>query len=100
MLFRSAEWLVVGAAEADLPALRAELAGLGVAGEAEPGGGIRIPVGGPRAPEVLRAIHTPLTFVRTHAPTLEDAYLEIVGRSAEAEGEAAEGSAPEGSAGA
>jgi hypothetical protein len=29
---------------------------------------------------VLRAIQTPLSVVRTHAPTLEDAYLEIVDR--------------------
>ena len=26
------------------------------------------------------AIETPLTLVRTHSPSLEDAYLEIVGR--------------------
>ena len=28
---------------------------------------------------VLRSIETPLSVVRTHAPSLEDAYLEIVG---------------------
>jgi len=28
---------------------------------------------------VLRMIETPLTVLRTHAPTLEDAYLDIVG---------------------
>jgi ABC-2 type transport system ATP-binding protein len=27
---------------------------------------------------VLKSIDTPLSVVRTHAPTLEDAYLEIV----------------------
>jgi hypothetical protein len=30
---------------------------------------------------VLRRIETPLTVVRTHAPSLEDAYLEIVSRA-------------------
>ncbi|HET8569339.1 MAG TPA: ABC transporter ATP-binding protein [Candidatus Limnocylindria bacterium] len=30
---------------------------------------------------LLRSIETPLTAVRTHAPSLEDAYLEIVGRT-------------------
>ncbi len=29
----------------------------------------------------LRAISTPLTLVRTHTPSLEDAYLEVIGRS-------------------
>jgi ABC-2 type transport system ATP-binding protein len=29
--------------------------------------------------EVLRVINTPLTHVTTHTPTLEDAYLEIIG---------------------
>ena len=29
---------------------------------------------------MLRAIETPLNVVQTHSPTLEDAYLEIVGR--------------------
>jgi ABC-2 type transport system ATP-binding protein len=30
---------------------------------------------------LLRSIETPLTLVRTHAPSLEDAYLEIVSRA-------------------
>ncbi len=33
------------------------------------------------AHQVLRSITTPLTVVRSDAPTLEDAYLEIVGRA-------------------
>ena len=36
---------------------------------------------------VLKSIDTPLDMVQTHAPSLEDAYLEIVGRT-EPEGEA------------
>jgi hypothetical protein len=31
----------------------------------------------------LKSIDTPLTMVRTHTPSLEDAYLEIVGDSSE-----------------
>jgi hypothetical protein len=33
--------------------------------------------------QVLKAIDTPLTLVRTHAPSLEDAYLAIVERGSE-----------------
>jgi hypothetical protein len=32
---------------------------------------------------VLKSIETPLSLVQTHAPSLEDAYLEIVGRSSD-----------------
>ena len=31
--------------------------------------------------EVLKSIDMPLTLVQTHAPSLEDAYLEIVSRT-------------------
>jgi len=31
------------------------------------------------AQQVIQAIHTPLTVLETHMPTLEDAYLDIVG---------------------
>jgi len=30
---------------------------------------------------VLKSIDTPLNVVQTHMPTLEDAYLEIVGQT-------------------
>ena len=39
-----------------------------------------IPLNGRTAQEVVRAIETPLTHLRTHAPTLEEAYLTIVER--------------------
>ncbi len=71
------EWLVVDAV--DRPRLRAELAGLGLDPSGE--GPFRVDVDTASAHAALRAIETPLTVVRTHAPTLEDAYLEIVGRS-------------------
>jgi len=32
---------------------------------------------------ILRSIETPLTVVKTHTPSLEDAYLEIVGKTSE-----------------
>jgi hypothetical protein len=40
-----------------------------------------VPLDARRTHEVLRSIETPLSVIRTHAPTLEDAYLEIVDRS-------------------
>ncbi len=63
---------------ADRAALRAELCRLGIAFEQT--GPFRVPVNGRSVHDLLRSIETPLTVVRTHAPSLEDAYLEIVGR--------------------
>ena len=55
---------------------------LGRLGRRAPGDGpYRIDVGAREAHAVLRSIETPLTLVRTHAPSLEDAYLEIVSRA-------------------
>jgi len=39
----------------------------------------RVDVVGGAAQAVLRQIETPLTVVRTHTPSLEDAYLELIG---------------------
>ena len=61
----------------DRARLRAELRARGIA--FEEGTPLRIPAGDGDAHRVLRMIETPLTVVRTHAPTLEDAYLDIVG---------------------
>ena len=44
----------------------------------EGSGPFKIVLGGRGIHAVLKAIDTPLSLVRTHAPTLEDAYLEIV----------------------
>jgi ABC-2 type transport system ATP-binding protein len=63
----------------DRPALRGELERLGLG--ASGGGPFRLPVSTARTHAVLRSIETPLTVVRTHAPSLEDAYLEIVSRA-------------------
>jgi ABC-2 type transport system ATP-binding protein len=65
-------------------ALRAELGRLGITYSGD--GPFRVELDGRGTHAVLRAIETPLSVVQTHAPTLEDAYLEIVGRG-EGEGE-------------
>ncbi|HEV8230483.1 MAG TPA: ABC transporter ATP-binding protein [Candidatus Limnocylindria bacterium] len=61
--------------------LREELARLEIRSEGD--GPFRIHVDARRAHAALKAIDTPLTLVRTHMPSLEDAYLEIVGKSSE-----------------
>jgi ABC-2 type transport system ATP-binding protein len=63
----------------DRTALQAELTRRHIAASGD--GPFRLPVGTAETHAVLRSIETPLTFVRTHAPSLEDAYLEIVSRA-------------------
>jgi ABC-2 type transport system ATP-binding protein len=58
--------------------LRLELARLGFPFEGD--GPFRLALDGRRTHEALKAIETPLTLIRTHAPSLEDAYLEIVSK--------------------
>lgn len=70
------EYLLIDAADRDR--LRAELARLMVPVREPPP--FRIDLAGAATHQLLRQIETPLTLVRTHAPTLEDAYLEIIGR--------------------
>jgi ABC-2 type transport system ATP-binding protein len=86
----ASEYLVVDAD--DRARLGAELASLGRAASGE--GPYRIDVATRDVHSVVRSIETPLSLVRTHAPSLEDAYLEIVSRAElgdEAFGRAAEG---------
>jgi ABC-2 type transport system ATP-binding protein len=71
------EWILVDAD--DRSGLRAELVRLGHAPSGD--GPFRIDVRTQDAHAVLRAIETPLTVVKTHAPSLEDAYLAIVSRA-------------------
>jgi ABC-2 type transport system ATP-binding protein len=75
------EYLVVDAT--DRSKLARELGALGLAPEWS--GPFRLQIDGRRTHEILKSIETPLTLVQTHAPTLEDAYLEIVGRRADGE---------------
>jgi ABC-2 type transport system ATP-binding protein len=46
-------------------------------------GPFQLALDGPGTQVALKAIETPLTVVRTHAPSLEDVYLEIVARTAD-----------------
>ena len=68
------EYIVVDAD--NRAALEAELTRMGL--DHSGGGPFKLPLDAHRTHEVLRAIATPLSVIRTHAPTLEDAYLEIV----------------------
>jgi ABC-2 type transport system ATP-binding protein len=70
------EMLVIDAP--DRAALRKELAALGLSAAGV--GPFEIPLDGSRRHAVLRSIETPLTLIQTRSPTLEDAYMEIVGR--------------------
>jgi ABC-2 type transport system ATP-binding protein len=63
----------------DRSSLRSELERAGVRIAIEDGG-FKVYVQGAHVHELLKRIETPLTLVRTRAPTLEDVYLEIVGR--------------------
>jgi len=65
----------------DRARLREELARLEIRSEGD--GPFRLHVDSRRAHAALKAIDTPLTLVRTHAPTLEDAYLQIVAKPSE-----------------
>jgi ABC-2 type transport system ATP-binding protein len=68
------EYLLVDAD--DRPTLLVELSRLALPYSGA--GPFRIQLDGRRTHQVLRAIETPLSVVRTHTPSLEDAYLEIV----------------------
>jgi ABC-2 type transport system ATP-binding protein len=68
------EYLVVDAADRDR--LRAELRRLAI--PFSENGQFRIDANGLGLHRVIKSIETPLTLVKTHAPTLEDAYLAIV----------------------
>lgn len=69
------EYLLIDAEDRD--ALRAELTRLHFPFSETPQ--FRLPLNAGAVHAMLKAIETPLTVVQTHTPTLEDAYLEIVG---------------------
>jgi ABC-2 type transport system ATP-binding protein len=66
---------------ADRGALRDELSRLGYVTSGGPP--FKLELDGHTVHAMLRSIETPLTVVKTHTPSLEDAYLEIVSRSNE-----------------
>lgn len=78
------EYVLVDAA--DRAGLRAEFGRLGLPASGE--GPFRVQLDGRSTHAVLKSIDTPLNVVQTHMPTLEDAYLEIVGRTEAAPEEA------------
>lgn len=69
------EFLLVGST-ADLPGLRKELRSNKF--EFSENGLIKIQLGKKSVQEVIHAIKTPLSVIKTHTPTLEEAYLEII----------------------
>lgn len=71
------EFLLIDAE--DRSALVAELAGLGIQFSATHP--FRVNLNGRSVHQILKSINTPLTTVIIHTPSLEDAYLEIVGQS-------------------
>ena len=73
------EYLIVDAS--DRTRLRAELTRLELAFGETPA--FRVHLNGRTAQEIIKAIDTPLTVLQTHAPTMEDAYLEILGKEKE-----------------
>jgi ABC-2 type transport system ATP-binding protein len=62
----------------DPDALRRELRALGIPFEETDTFRIRLDGSVPGVHAMLKAIDTPLTLVRTHTPSLEDAYLKII----------------------
>jgi ABC-2 type transport system ATP-binding protein len=69
---------------ADRPALLAELRGLGVAAELDELGLVRVVYEGPTAQHLIARLVTPLTVLRVHDPSLEDAYVELLRSTDEA----------------
>ncbi len=67
-------YLIIDAADRDR--LRDELRGLQVA--FTEGSPFKVQVQGPEVQKLLKDIQTPLSLVKTHDPSLEDAYLEII----------------------
>jgi len=69
-------YLLVDTAPDDRERLRSELIRLGIPfGETPP---FKIGLNGSSGHQILKAIETPLTMVKTHLPTVEEAYLAIV----------------------
>ena len=70
-------YLLIDAEDRDQ--LRTELRHLGIEFIETPL--FKISLNGRSAQQIIKAINTPLTLVKTHMPTLEDAYLEIMERA-------------------
>jgi ABC-2 type transport system ATP-binding protein len=75
-------WIVVDAADRD--ELLTELRSLNLDTAPDPGGQIRIPYESNTAQSIIASIKTPLSVLRVHEPSLEEAYVELISSSQEA----------------
>ena len=62
----------------DREALRAELVGLGLSPTTDPTGPLRVPYTGATAQELIVRIQTPLSVLKVHEPSLDEAYVELL----------------------
>ena len=62
----------------DRAALRAELSAMGLTPVDDPSGLLRVPYETPTAQELIARIGTPLSVLRVHEPSLEEAYVELL----------------------
>ena len=69
----------------DRPALVAELTGLGLTPTFDAAGLVRVPYRTATAQDLIGRIETPLTTLRIHEPSLEEAYVELLRRTEEAD---------------
>ncbi len=67
----------------DRAALTAELERLGASVGIDAGGLLRVTYDGPTAQSLISRLSTPLTVLRVHDPSLEDAYVELLRSTAE-----------------
>jgi ABC-2 type transport system ATP-binding protein len=63
---------------ADRPALLAELRGLGASPTLDGGGLVRVAYRGTTAQSLIARLATPLSVLRVHDPSLEEAYVELL----------------------
>ncbi len=68
----------------DRDGLLAELNALGLAPAIDPTGLVRVAYDGDTAQALIGRIRTPLSVLRVHEPSLEEAYVELVASSKEA----------------
>ena len=69
---------------ADRPALAAELAGMGLRPVEDVSGSLRVAYADTTAQALIAGIRTPLTVLRVHEPSLEEAYVELLRTNEEA----------------
>ena len=67
----------------DRSELIAELAAMGLSATADPNGHLRVPFEGVTAQSIIQQVRTPLTVLRVHEPSLEEAYVELLRPPAE-----------------